>query len=213
MGIAQRVSSPPHVVYWSIPTDGTVFGPFVNRNHLPFYANVCLGLGCALLAAHTRGGPADLLHRPAALWLLVLTGVTAIGVAYSQSRGGVAAGLAAAAGCLLVWFANSRRAGGLGWLPWVALAALAVGSWLGWGQVTARLETLEEGAVARDHRVELWAAGLRLAARYPALGTGGGLAWVEPATRTRPGTERLSVETPTTSTSRPWSRAGRSGWP
>src|SRR5262245_25381283 len=114
LGIGQWLSSPPNVVFWTIPTEGTVFGPFVNRNHLPFYANICLGLGCALLAGRLRDGPAELLARPSALWLVVLVGVTAVGIALSQSRGGVVAGLAAGAACLVIWFRNARRAGGLG---------------------------------------------------------------------------------------------------
>ncbi len=49
LGLAQFFSSPLNVVYWSFPTPGHVFGPFINRNHFAFYANLCFGLGLGLL--------------------------------------------------------------------------------------------------------------------------------------------------------------------
>ncbi len=42
----QFFSSPSHVVYWTLParSDTTSFGPFLCRNHFPFYVNLCIGL-------------------------------------------------------------------------------------------------------------------------------------------------------------------------
>jgi O-antigen ligase/tetratricopeptide (TPR) repeat protein len=195
VGIAQRVSSPPDTVYWSIRTDGTVFGPFGNRNHLPYYANVCLGLGCALLAPRFRGGLSEVLNRPMAVWLLLLVAVTAGGIVFSQSRGGVVAGVGAAAGCLVVWARHARRLSGLGWVVAAGLAVAAVGAWIGSGQWTARLVSVRENQLAEDLRTQIWADGLRLFVQYPVLGTGGGtFTWVETAARTRTGYEALSVE-------------------
>jgi tetratricopeptide (TPR) repeat protein len=48
-GLIQFFTSPGHTIYWSVPTEGQVFGPFVNRNHFAFYLNVCVGLGSGLL--------------------------------------------------------------------------------------------------------------------------------------------------------------------
>ena len=49
LGIAQSLSSPRNVVYWSIATQGAVLGPFICRNHYPFYLNLCIGLAQGLL--------------------------------------------------------------------------------------------------------------------------------------------------------------------
>jgi O-antigen ligase len=49
VGLLQFFSSPHNVVYWSFPSPGAVFGPFINRNHFAFYINLCIGLGLGLL--------------------------------------------------------------------------------------------------------------------------------------------------------------------
>lgn len=53
LAIAQYFSSPQNVLYWTFPSPGRVFGPFICRNHFPFYLNVCIGLGIgAFLSVH-----------------------------------------------------------------------------------------------------------------------------------------------------------------
>ena len=47
--LAQHFTAAPHVVYWNWETQGQVFGPYICRNHFPFYVNACLGLGLGLL--------------------------------------------------------------------------------------------------------------------------------------------------------------------
>ena len=195
LGIAQRVSSPPHVVYWSLWTPGGVFGPFINRNHMPFYANICLGLAAALLAAQFPESIGDILTRPTVLWLMAIVGVTGFGIAFSQSRGGIMSALTATIVCLFVWFRHSQRAGGLAWAICAILAMAVIGSWVGWSQVMSRIGTVETDQVAKDVRMDIWLDGLRLFARYPTLGTGcGTYTWVEPMIRTRSGFENESVE-------------------
>lgn len=196
VGVAQLVSpGPSSVALWSIPTEGQVFGPFVNRNHYPFYAAVGLGLGAALLADRFRGGVGEFLNRPAGVWLLTLVSATAAGIAVCRSRGGAVAALAAAAGCLLVWFRDSRRPTGLGWVLWVGLLAAAGGTWVGWSAVAARLGTLEAGRLSDETRAELWAGDLGVFLRHPVFGTGAGThRWVEPAGRVTAGNEDLTAE-------------------
>src|SRR5262249_37125482 len=48
-GVAQFLTSPHSMLYWRFETAGQVFGPFVCRNHFPFYLNQCIGLGVGLL--------------------------------------------------------------------------------------------------------------------------------------------------------------------
>jgi O-antigen ligase/tetratricopeptide (TPR) repeat protein len=49
LGLSQFFSSPRNTVYWTYPTLGHVFGPFINRNHFACYLNLCIGLGVGLL--------------------------------------------------------------------------------------------------------------------------------------------------------------------
>jgi tetratricopeptide (TPR) repeat protein len=49
LAIFQMFSSPPNEMYWAYKAPAIVFGPFVCRNHFPFYINCCLGLGLGLL--------------------------------------------------------------------------------------------------------------------------------------------------------------------
>ncbi len=47
--LIQFFSSTPNMVYWTYPSLGTVFGPFINKNHFPYYVNCSIGLGFGLL--------------------------------------------------------------------------------------------------------------------------------------------------------------------
>ncbi len=49
LAILQLFSSPPNAIYWTYKAPAVVFGPFICRNHFPFYINCCLGLGAGLL--------------------------------------------------------------------------------------------------------------------------------------------------------------------
>jgi hypothetical protein len=48
-GLVQYFSSPHGTLFWTYPTEGDVFGPFLNRNHFAWYINLCIGLGLGLL--------------------------------------------------------------------------------------------------------------------------------------------------------------------
>jgi O-antigen ligase/tetratricopeptide (TPR) repeat protein len=55
--LIQFYSSPVNVVYWTYPSLGEVFGPFICHNHFSAYVNLCIGLGVGLLLSHrSRGG-------------------------------------------------------------------------------------------------------------------------------------------------------------
>ncbi len=47
--LAQWFTSPHNMLYWTYPSLGSVFGPFINRNHFAFYMNICIGLSLGLL--------------------------------------------------------------------------------------------------------------------------------------------------------------------
>ncbi len=125
-------------LFWTYPTapgGGTFFGPFVCRNHFPFFTNIGVGLGLGLLLAYwpTRGGRAEglgvLLQRPALLWLGAALALAISGGVFSLSRGGFMALLAGCLCCLALGrlAARPRRAAGavLG-VGLLALGLLAV---------------------------------------------------------------------------------------
>jgi O-antigen ligase/tetratricopeptide (TPR) repeat protein len=47
--LVQFFSSPQGQLYWTYSSLGQVFGPFICRNHFPYYVNMCIGLGFGLL--------------------------------------------------------------------------------------------------------------------------------------------------------------------
>jgi O-antigen ligase/tetratricopeptide (TPR) repeat protein len=54
VGIGQMTSSSENTVFWRIPVDGSVFGPFICRNHAAYVLNLAIGLAFGLLLG-TRG--------------------------------------------------------------------------------------------------------------------------------------------------------------
>src|SRR5262249_4696916 len=98
--IVQFLSSPRNTVYWSIKTQGTVFGPFLSETHFPAYVNICIGAALGLLLADAAGDPkqrrqgpafgavASLLNDPRKFWLGCALALMGGAVALSLSRGG-----------------------------------------------------------------------------------------------------------------------------
>jgi O-antigen ligase/tetratricopeptide (TPR) repeat protein len=198
-GVIQRLTSGPNMLYWTYPSLGRVFGPFVSRNMFPYYINMCFGLGLGLILARTarqgrgrerehthRGGKSTWaqgrqavggavtywLHDPPSLWLSVAVAFMGSTVAFTLSRGG----FAALVGGLLFAVALARNARGRG-LRVAGLALLAgLGlfflAWLGMPLVEARLRTLAEPEKADQARVPLWMRVLPLVPQFPAWGTG-----------------------------------------
>jgi tetratricopeptide (TPR) repeat protein/O-antigen ligase len=202
LGIAQEVSSPTSVVYWTFPTPGRVFGPFVYHSHFPCFLFPCLGLGAGLLAARGPGpsadwpgpppagrarlgawlaGPLELLHSPRNLWVSGGLALMLAGVLMSQSRGGVVALALAAAGVALACRPRAKRSAG--WLAVGVAGALAAGllAWLGWDEIQGRLGTLARSGTFRESRGQIWLDLLPLVPAFLLWGTGGGtLRFVEP---------------------------------
>jgi O-antigen ligase len=198
VGIAQSVSSPKGVVYWSFPTEGAVFGPFICRNHFADYANFGIGLGAGLLLAGESGrrhGPGGLrgaaagllawLQAPRQLWLLVLVVAALAGVGASLSRGGVLATLAAGAAAAAAWV-RLRGAGGRTGPALLALGVgLAVAAAASWGPVEERLGGLTTPDGLSLSRWALWASVAPELPHYWLAGSGGGtFQLLEPLRRT-----------------------------
>jgi tetratricopeptide (TPR) repeat protein len=116
--LAQRFSAEPQTIYWSFETQGSVFGPFVCKNHFPYYVNVCFGLGLGLLLgllargrySGINGALGALGQQPAALWIIAALVFMLVADLFSLSRGGVIALVGAGVACGLL-AALSRRTG------------------------------------------------------------------------------------------------------
>jgi O-antigen ligase/tetratricopeptide (TPR) repeat protein len=193
VALLQAFSSSRHLVYWTFPSAGEVFGPFICRNHFPFYVNVCLGLAAGLLLSWRNSGAErdgwagrahGLLHEPRLLWVGAAVVLMLAAVALSLSRGGLLALVGAAVVCLLLHAAHTRRLSQLGAAALVGALALGLLTWFGLDRVKARLATVWEGAALKDDRVPLWTRLLPTAADFPLLGTGyGTFDYVELMTR------------------------------
>jgi tetratricopeptide (TPR) repeat protein len=204
-GFVQFFTSPRGLLYWTYPSAGTVFGPFVNRNHFAFYANIAIGLGLGLLlsrgrasagmsdppgAAHASAGRregglprafAQLLEDPAALWISTALGLTLAATVFCLSRGGFVALLGASAVCGVLALSGRRD----GWRPAAVILAIAVGAcvltWFGYERIAARLGTLWSGELLQDDRLKLLTRGWSCFQQFPLLGTGyGTFPFIEP---------------------------------
>lgn len=162
---------------WGREVPGTnerLRGTFVNPNHLAFF----LGLALPVVFAwgwwsFRRAREETLWERrllrvapPVIVWLVLFSGL-----AFSGSRAGMIAGLAAviAQGALLAAGEKTKRwlAAGLA----VALTGLVVVALIGRQEGFGRLIGLSSG-VGWSVRVDTWRATLDLAGRFPLIGTG-----------------------------------------
>jgi O-antigen ligase len=190
--LLQFFTSPRNSLYWSIPSQGQVYGPFICRNHFPFYVNLCVGLGLGLLLAlgrsrhgSRRSSPLGLVQDPRALWIVCGLALMIGSEVLSLSRGGFIALAGGFAVCAAVKvLAGPRRLGsawGVALVP--ALAVLLVG-WLGLGLVEERLGSLWKEDASRDARLAVWSQSLRSVPDFPWWGTGyGSFPYVEPLHR------------------------------
>jgi tetratricopeptide (TPR) repeat protein len=191
--LLQKFTAPPHVVYWVFETQGSVFGPFVCRNHFPFYVNICLGLGLGLLfGSRVCRDPGRSWSRiasrvgqdPAVLWLIVSLVLMLVATVQSLSRGGVVSILGALLGCS-GFAARGKPLAGAVWVVVIVLGlGLAVMSWLGMETIEQRLDTVWFGDALAKGRGPLWERTFPLAKRFPVWGTGyGTFDFIEPSCR------------------------------
>jgi tetratricopeptide (TPR) repeat protein len=187
VGMGQLASSPSNVVFWSVPTRGAVFGPFICRNHFAYYANLCLGLTAGLLlgtryfqglATEVRRPDREpqlawreMFRDPRVLWLAACLAIVGAGLVASLSRGGIL-GLIAGGGTAVVML-MARRAT----LRWAMLAgtvslSLLLACWFGFDRVSHRWQNIWHDNVAAESRVAVWQRTLPLTARFAVWGSG-----------------------------------------
>jgi O-antigen ligase len=199
-GIVQFMTAAPNMVYWTSATKGSVFGPFICKNHFAFYINLCVGLGAGLMVSLLGPRPSigvrsnerwrerprfetaiDVLQRPAMIWVGGAVALMASAVACSLSRGGILALTGGTLACVVIGSATSRRTLALTSVAVTAAAALALATWFGLGRLETRLATLWQGDVLRDDRLTVLSNAMPLIREFPVWGTGyGTFNYVEP---------------------------------
>lgn len=193
VGMGQLTSSPRNVVYWSFPTKGQVFGPFVCRNHAAYYLNLCLGLAAGLLLGtryfltSDRTSWRGMFRDGRVLWLICFIGIMLAGLLGTLSRGGLIGlgmGFVTCFGLLMFRFGKQT--------PWIG-AALIVGLsaalifWQGSDRVSQRWEKLGGENSKPEARIEVWARAFPLIKEFPLFGTGWGTFGHIEQTRRHPG--------------------------
>jgi tetratricopeptide (TPR) repeat protein len=198
-------------MYWTFDVPLSCFGPFVCRNHYPFYAYVCLGTTVGLLLNQAKNEYSTVTgtglvraYQSVIAWfgnvtqsagsvlLFVAAILIAISIPFSLSRGGfltlIAAGLFV--GAVASTIGGQRVGGSILAVGVIIACAFALGTWVGWGPVEKRIQGTISDGIAADNRSEIWKSALHLSVRYPLIGVGAnGFQRVEPATCV-PGSDR-----------------------
>lgn len=201
VALAQFMSSPRNVIFWSVDTEGQVFGPFVCRNHYPDYLNFAIGLCVGLIlrplargnsrSSHDEASPyqhwtARIFQSPEQFLLKAGLVIMVVSLPFSLSRGAIAttflAGLLVAGMVAIRQGMNTRSLLTVGA---VLAVALGLGGWLGWGPVQERFAHLWQGASV-DNRFPMWHDAWTGCTQFLATGLGGGsFARGEPLFRTQ----------------------------
>jgi O-antigen ligase/tetratricopeptide (TPR) repeat protein len=190
-----------NTIFWTYETQGTVFGPFINRNYFSFYVNICLALGMGYLLyrlwrrsgrkSRDRSAGASsvgmLLQRPAALWVLAGLVVILSAILFSLSRGGfVALFLGSLLGLVVLWRTATRGSSIAIWLV-TGLLAFGLVSWYGLRPIEERLMKSFWGPETKEGRWQIWSNCVPLLGRFPLVGTGyGTFRYIEATERVAP---------------------------
>jgi len=170
--------------FWAPMQGGSPYGPFVNKNHFAGWMlmglPVTLGLLLGGVARGMRGARPGL--REKVLWLsspdassLILllgaAGIMALSLILTMSRSGM---LAAALVLVVtgVWALRGYRTTAHK-LAGIALLSVLILAAIGWAGTTAIANRFSSGSTTDlSGRVDVWEDALRIARRYPLVGTG-----------------------------------------
>lgn len=184
-------------LYWVVPSEGEVFGPFVNRNHCAMYINLCIGLNIGLLLSRRyvlrmsnnsyirkdRSSIFDLFRDAPSAWMMASTAFMLSASLLSLSRGGFLSLLAGFLFCTLVLLLSRQSRPKLNLLaPGIILSlALLLIVFLGWNSVNQRLATIWDLEALEAGRLSLWSRAGPVLIKFPLFGSGmGTFRYIEP---------------------------------
>jgi hypothetical protein len=177
VAILQSISPGKNEIYWFFESKGSEFGPFLNKNHYPFFANLAIGLSIGLLLERWSacGLSWSMLFRDSsALWLLACLGLQLASLAMSLSRGGVSSLIVAFVVCMILRANSTPAAPILFASVFLGGIAVAMMSWAGFDILASRLVTLTESDTYReDGRWNLWSVAVTVFNEFPLFGSGG----------------------------------------
>jgi hypothetical protein len=184
-GIAQKAMWNGKIYgFWTPEQVGDSFGPFVNRNHFAGWMLMALPLALGYFGARVALGMREVKPgwRDRLVWfssadgsVMILVGFAVLLMALALTLTMSRSGMLGLLGALIIsgWFVAHRQAAGsqraivAGYLMFVALAAAA---WTGIDRITARFT--DSTAADAGGRLGIWGDTLRIAGRFPMVGTG-----------------------------------------
>ncbi len=216
LALMQFATSDFSKLYWTIPSpspeSGTVFGPFICRNHYPFYLNLCIGLGIGLLMSIRQRRQDHYLSRwqasesawsagqnkPALmyqrswldyfqdsrfLWLLFPVTLMVASVVCSLSRGGMIALIGSLTIMVGYKLYIDRKMQTLMTVLGISFLVLLLLGWFGFNFIESRYANIFKGELFKD-RLAIWEAAWPLVKDFFWTGTGYGTFYlVEPLHR------------------------------
>lgn len=178
-GLAQHFGSHDGLVYWTVKVEsGLGFGPFINRNHYPFFMNLTLGLTAGLLIERLQGfgqtWPRRLFSDPAVGWLLVAVSFMIASLIACVSRGGVLSAMIAVGVVCMIRLRQAKVARSIVIAAAIGFPVAMVLGWVGFELQESRLNMLAQSdRYTMDGRWHLWRAALISVPEFPWFGSGG----------------------------------------
>jgi O-antigen ligase len=179
---------PNNRIYWlrELPRGGTLFGPYVNRNHYAGLMGMIFPMVMSLfLYYRPKGEHASFRDRLAGIFthpqsnISMILGfsavLTATSVFLSLSRGGIASLIMS---LVFLGFLLNRSSGqnrrGLLFASTIIVILYAVG-WFGWEPIFERFQNIRDsrGGIS-DLRLDIWKDSLNIIRDFPLTGTGFG---------------------------------------
>lgn len=192
------------MLFWTFPVE-TSFGPFVCRNHYPFFAYCVFGVLVGLLLQRnyylnsSSNKAKDRIYSKSnhgilnwfnqttqdyqSVVLLTCSLIVAISIPFSLSRGGMIS-FAISLGFLAFMISKMNKALSYSVLGVIAIMAVGLGAFLGFDPIEKRLAGTGESLAAQDDRTALWKSAFQVWLKYPIFGSGQNtFQRVEPAVR------------------------------